>query len=167
MLISFLPLFSANGRRRRAILNDIYVEAAKLADMKSVYTFVILVGMDPSSKYSAIAGDKLCPLFKGTDIRCLNQEDCKILEEAEINFKCPYTFTSAKGGNTGKNEAGASKPQAWHYGIGAGAVIAIAIIVLVLLALRRRRKSKVCKQTILLNRLTSYKMKTNLFLQSD
>ena len=160
--------FSVVNRRRRDIQKDdipkdVYNELATAQKVKSFHTFVIFVAMDPNKDYLALLGSKMCALLKGTDIRCVNEEDCKLM--AEVGIDCPYKFGNGgtgkgsgsgsgsgnganKGKSTGKKDE-SSAPQPWIYGVSSVFVIAIVVIVLAIFVLRRRRtKRKVTLYTV-------------------
>eukprot|EP00794_Sanderia_malayensis_P000604 gene604-1265_t len=140
------------NRRRRDLPKDVYVEAS-MSQSISTYTYVIFVTMDPSNKYTALPWAKICPLLNGTDVRCVNEEDCKLLERYRVH--CPFKFgTGANGGTSGsgtdapsggtagKSKSGDDKGKPWMYGLGSSLVIAVAIVVLIVFLLKRRTKKK-------------------------
>ena len=135
-----------------------YNELATAQKVKSFHTFVIFVAMDPNKGYLALLGSNMCALLKGTDIRCVNEEDCKLM--AEVGIDCPYKFGNGgtgtgsgsgsgsgsgnganKGKSTGKKDE-SSAPQPWIYGVSSVFVIAIVVIVLAIFVLRRRRTKR-------------------------
>ena len=150
-----LILFTVVNRRRRDIPKDVYNELATVQKVKSFHTFVVFVAMDPNKGFIALPGNNMCALLKGTDIRCVNADDCKLM--AEVGIDCPYKFGGGGNGGTGTGTgsgSGASKgkstgkkddssgPQPWIYGVSSVLVIAIVVIVLAIFVLRRRRTKR-------------------------
>ena len=106
--------------------------------------------MDPQSNYAALVGSKMCALLNGTDLRCVNEEDCVLLKKAGID--CPYVFGNSDGngdgtdGNKGKSRSDSSSGSTMPavYG-GVAACVALIIIIAILLLFNRKRHRKVCE----------------------
>ena len=125
-----------------------YVEAAQSQKVFSLHTYTIFVAMDPSNNYQPLSGEKMCLLFKNTDLRCLTAEDCALLAKVDVTprIECPYTFGNSNGGKTGKSKSSNTSgkgTQPWIYGVGSVFVIAIIVVMLVCFVLRRRKGKKV------------------------
>ena len=60
------------------------------------------LAMDPQSNFKALPGKSMCALLKGTDLRCVNEEDCDLLKKAGID--CPYIFGASNGTNGSKGK---------------------------------------------------------------
>ena len=103
--------------------------------------------MDPQSNFKALPGKSMCALLKGTDLRCLNEEDCDLLKKAGID--CPYTFGASNGtsGNKGQSRGDSSSSSAMPAVYVVASVCVIVIVVFSLYFLKRRRRNrKVCKK---------------------
>ena len=101
--------------------------------------------MDPQLNYKALPGSNLCDLLKGTDLRCVNKQDCLLLKQAGID--CPYKFdeTDGNAGNKGKSKGGndnSSSTEPVIYGVVSVGVIIIIIAILVFFVLRRRQRKR-------------------------
>ena len=97
--------------------------------------------MDPLSGYKALPGNKLCALLKGTDLRCVNEEDCALLKRAGID--CPYVF-GASNGTKGESKGGSSSSATMPVVYGVLSVcVALAAIFVLYIIMKRKRKRKV------------------------
>jgi len=134
-------LFQSNAvsRRRREIPKDVYVEGASWQKVLTFFTYTVFVAMDPLSGYKALPGNKLCALLKGTDLRCVNEEDCALLKRAGID--CPYVFGSngTKGESKGGSSSSATMPVV--YGV-LSVCVALAAIFVLYIIMKRKRKRK-------------------------
>ena len=99
--------------------------------------------MDPNSGYTALSGSSMCALLNGTDIRCVNEEDCKLLIQAGI--ECPYVFPDIGKSGTGKRKAEdgqGSSPKPWVIGVGSVTVICVVAFLLICFVIRRKRSKR-------------------------
>eukprot|EP00794_Sanderia_malayensis_P000601 gene601-1262_t len=89
----------------------------------STYTHVIFVIMNPKSKYTAFPRTNICQMLTGTDVRCVTEADCKLLERHGIN--CLFKFD---GGGSGSGR-GKNKGMSWESYLGMGSAIAFALFI--------------------------------------
>lgn len=134
------------SRQRREIPKDVYVEGATWQKVLLLHTYAIFVAMDPNSEFKPLPGSNLCALLKGSDLRCVNEEDCNLLKQAGI--PCPYAF-GGTAGDKGKSKGGGDDSSTVilpvAYGVASVGIAIIAVAILIFFVLRRRRrKRKVC-----------------------
>ena len=97
--------------------------------------------MDPLSSYKALSGNNMCALLKGTDLRCLNEEDCALLKKAGID--CPYVFGASNGTKgQSKSDSSSSATMPVIYGV-LSVCVALAAIFVLYIIMKRKRKRKV------------------------
>ena len=134
-------LFLGKSRRRRQIKEQIIVEVVAAANV-TTYTLVTLIAFKGLSTYIYLQASDICANISSSEVKCVNQSDCNILQNAGIN--CPVTFTTV---------APTTSPPKKVVPILTGGVIAIIAalaLFLVIVAVGwvvikiRRRQVKVC-----------------------
>ena len=59
--------------------------------MGEEYLYLSAIPRDIHSNFEFLLASSYCPLLNGTDIRCINAEDCRILKRYGI--ECPFSPT--------------------------------------------------------------------------
>ena len=135
--------FSGTKRRRRSS-GDVkyYVQMATFSTPNG-QAYIRFVPYDVNHNYALTNNSKLCPKFENTDIRCVNKQDCAILESAK------ESCTPVRGETIGKEpepgESGDDEPALYTYIVPIIAVLLLAIVIVFLLYKRRNRPIKVRK----------------------
>lgn len=139
-------VFSGSNRARRNTKNtkndtiNYYVEAINPISVRSVYTYVKFIPYDVGNQYNMVDASRLCTLFENTDVRCVNDQDCKILET--VGIKCSQTFGKTTGVENPSEVSKESGAPNYAY-IVAPVVVAILIIAFIVTLLVRRNRNKV------------------------
>lgn len=64
--------------------------------MGEEYLYLSAIPRDIHSNFEFLLASSYCPLLNGTDIRCINAEDCRILKRYGIEWngmECPFSPT--------------------------------------------------------------------------
>ena len=98
--------------------------------------------MNEKSSFKFMIASNLCPRFKNTDIRCVNEADCVILKSAGI--PCPYDFDTGTSGETkgGNTDGSSSGMESWVY-ILIAAIVVLIICAVIIIAYFKRHNSNI------------------------
>ena len=99
--------------------------------MGNEYFYLSVIPRDVNSNFELLLASSYCPLLNGSDIRCINAEDCEVLKRYQID--CPL-FPTPKG-QIGvldeNNEEDEKMFLAWLIPVIIIAIIVVAIIYVV------------------------------------
>ncbi|XP_057306995.1 uncharacterized protein LOC130645132 [Hydractinia symbiolongicarpus] len=130
-------------RKRRSSEERIYIEAAGATRIQSKtfsYSYVRFLPTDEKENFALLTGEKLCPRLKDTSMRCLTEEDCKIL--VSFGIVCPYSFdVTTDTRKEVKNDNGAPAP--WTYSTPVVLSVVIVLIAVAFVFYRRHKKAMV------------------------
>lgn len=145
MNYSFFIHFVAIGTTRKRRLSNaekFYVEIGEQLSVKRIYTYVKFIPYRIDKNYTLTNNSLLCPKLDYTDVRCINEADCAILESAGIS--CKPTDSRRVGGvgpSSGKDDDDDVQP--FTYIIPIALIMLLVVVVLFLLYRRRKRPVKV------------------------
>ena len=142
--ITHFPTFVAIGttrKRRSSNLQRFYVEIGEQLSVKRIYTYVKFIPYRMDKNYTLTNNSLLCPKFDNTDVRCINEADCAILESAGISCK-PVDSRRVGGVGPSSKENDEDVPL-YTYVIPIALALLLVVLVLFLLYRRRKRPIKV------------------------
>ena len=116
------------------------MEIGEQLSVRRTHTLVKFIPYNPSNNYRLMENAGLCPKFDGTDVRCLNEQDCQILES--VGMPC-FPVDSRQTGVGPVNGDGDDGPASYTYIIPVAIAILIVIVIVILLYRRRSRPIKV------------------------
>jgi len=117
------------------------VEIGEQLSVKRENTLVKFIPYKPSDNYQLTENSELCPKFDGTDVRCLNEQDCQILES--VGMPC-FPADSRQIGVAPVNKNGEGDgPASYTYIVPIAIAFLIVIVIVFLLYRRRSRPIKV------------------------
>eukprot|EP00111_Clytia_hemisphaerica_P020085 TCONS_00059198-protein len=131
-------LDGSKRKRRSSTENNYYVQIGEFSSPKG-QSYIKFIPYNINNNYALTNNSKLCPKFENTDVRCVNKQDCAILET--VNEPC----IPVKGGNVGtppKVESPKDEPALYTYIVPILVVLVLAIVIVFLLYKRRNRPIK-------------------------
>lgn len=137
--------YIGSSRKRRSTEDNrnttrYYIEAVDPVNVRTIYTYVKFIPYNTGNQYNAVDASELCPLFENTDIRCVNDQDCKILET--VGIKCYHEFGKT-GTDPAENSGGSSTPN-YIYIIVAVIIMALISVIIMFLFVKRFRRRVSC-----------------------
>ena len=123
-------------------MEKFYVEIGEQLSVKRIYTYVKFIPYRIDKNYTLTNNSLLCPKFDNTDVRCINEADCGILESAGISCKPADSRHVGGVGPSSGNDDDEDVPL-FTYIIPIALLLLLVVIVLFLLYRRRKRPIKV------------------------
>ena len=132
---------TSSRKRRSTEDNKFYVEIGEQFSVQGTYTFVKFIPYLRNENYTLTNHSLLCPKFDDTDVRCINEADCTILEHA--GFSCKPVDSRRVGNPSPKQDGDDDGPAVYSYVIPIALALLLVVIILFLLYRRRSRPLKV------------------------